>query len=207
MAIARRRMARPTLAPRATANVFVSSKEALKDDSDDEGSSSGADDEMGPDDDEDRHDPNERAPAKIDHSRLETDDTYIYERKGLGTGQATGKLGGSAPTAGPSALPPSAQDAASGATPDSAALSSEGGNARDAENTANSTDNAAGTESSSSISASPHLQDGSATLPKGSHLSESEMSSAGTETRSFMKTLSSLWNYRGADFAALEYPL
>ena len=40
-----------------------------------------------------------------------------------------------------------------------------------------------------------------------SQMSESEMSSSGTERHSLMKTISSLWAYRSADFTPLEYPL
>lgn len=57
-----------------------------------------------------------------------------------------------------------------------------------------------------SISASPFLSaDGSSS--RLSQLSESEMSSSGTERHSLMKTISSLWAYRSADFTPLEYPL
>lgn len=38
-------------------------------------------------------------------------------------------------------------------------------------------------------------------------LSEGEMSSSGTERSSILKTISSLWQYRGCDYLPLEYPL
>lgn len=41
----------------------------------------------------------------------------------------------------------------------------------------------------------------------GGHMSESEMSSAGPERSSILKTLSSLWAFTDADLAPLEYPL
>lgn len=41
----------------------------------------------------------------------------------------------------------------------------------------------------------------------GGHISESEMSSAGPERNSILKTLSSLWAFSDADLSPLEYPL
>ena len=50
-------------------------------------------------------------------------------------------------------------------------------------------------------------QSGGARTGGGGHMSESEMSSAGPERSSILKTLSSLWAFSDADLAPLEYPL
>lgn len=42
---------------------------------------------------------------------------------------------------------------------------------------------------------------------RGGHMSESELSAAGPERQSILKTLSSLWAFTDADLAPLEYPL
>jgi 1-phosphatidylinositol-3-phosphate 5-kinase len=50
----------------------------------------------------------------------------------------------------------------------------------------------------------------SATMPRitSAQFSESEMSSSGTDNKSsLIKTISSLWAYRGCEFSPLEYPL
>lgn len=188
--IARGRRARPVAVPRATANVFVSSKEALKDDSDDEGSSSGADDELDPDDEEDKSNQPQEAPgtsggvSDAAHSRSSTLETYMYEQSS-GTGQG-------------------AAFSTSSTSSSLSILSSEGSASTNP--AASSSGN--GTDSTHSILPSPHIGATTTFPPRLSHLSESEMSSTGgTEKQSLMKTLSSLWNYRGADFTPLEYPM
>ena len=65
-----------------------------------------------------------------------------------------------------------------------------------------------------SVPPTPLLTGGSASTSQsgggrtgGGHMSESEMSSAGPERSSILKTLSSLWAFSDADLAPLEYPL
>jgi hypothetical protein len=52
-----------------------------------------------------------------------------------------------------------------------------------------------------------YLTDGSRLPPLVvAHFSDNEMSSSDTARHSIIKTLSSLWNYQGAEFLPLEYP-
>jgi 1-phosphatidylinositol-3-phosphate 5-kinase len=53
----------------------------------------------------------------------------------------------------------------------------------------------------------PFLTDTSRLPPLAvAHFSDNEMSSSDTGRHSIIKTLSSLWNYQGAEFLPLEYP-
>lgn len=180
--LSRQRRARPLAIPRASANVFVSSKEALKEDSDDEGSSSGADDEMDGDEDEEKDKQEitkgiKSGPGPIDLVKV---DQFLRDHKAnLSPGEPP--------------MPPSMQTSLN-TSEDSA-----------------ETDPASigtGTESGPSIPPSPMIGSEPVSLPRYGHLSESEMSSStGTERQmSLIKTLSSLWSYRGAEFTPLELP-
>jgi len=165
--------------------VFISSKEALKEDSEEEGSSSGADDELDADEEEEPDDRVKAQNSSDGHEQVRTtstDDTYIYRRSPT-------------PKAVEESAPPSA------ATPpiDLPSAKSEGtGSAAEAFSI--------GTDSAQSIPPSPQVSGDSHGSSRFSQMSESEMSASGTETRSIMKTLSSLWTYRAIEWAALEYP-
>jgi 1-phosphatidylinositol-3-phosphate 5-kinase len=173
------------LVPRATANFFVSSKEALKDDSDEDGSSSGADDEMGPGDDDEAEAPKAATPQPIalkGANDLDAQKPFRFDLPSEGR---------------PGAL------SASSTSSDVSLQASESTSNTDPIQHANA---GASTDSGPSVPPSPQVSGTLSAVPRLSHLSESEMSSTGTETRSLMKTLSNLWNYRGADFIPLEYP-
>lgn len=184
--LSRQRRARPLAVPKASVNVFVSSKEALKEDSDDEGSSSGADDEMDGDEEEekDRTDANRPTKTAVTSNQrgldLEQVDQYLRDHRA------------SLPL---SSIPPSVATQLS--------MSSSEGSAGTDPATVGT-----GTESGPSIPPSPVIGAEPASLPRYGHLSESEMSSStGTERQmSLMKTISSLWSYRGAEFTPLELP-
>lgn len=189
--LARSRRARPVPIPRATATLFLTSKAALHD-SDEEGSSSGADDEMDGDaeDDDDKAKEPSALHGKEDvpeHAvRLPSDsltDTYLFDN----VARQTAHRGGMLPARTPSVL--------SDFSSDSHSLS---GGMKDP-----------GTDSGRSIPASPLLSGDSSVIARIANMSESEMSSSGTSDRhtSIMKTLSSIWNYRGAGFTPLEQPM
>lgn len=189
--LARSRRARPVPIPRATATLFLTSKAALHD-SDEEGSSSGADDEMDGDveDDEDKQKDSSSVVKKelADHGTripsTSTADTYVYGPTSAGRAE-----GGMAP-----ARTTSLQSDLSAGS-DSQSLS--GGLA------------GTGTDSGRSVPASPLLSGDSSIIARMANMSESEMSSGGTSDRHtfLMKTLSSIWNYRGAGFTPLEQPM
>lgn len=183
--LARQRRARPVAVPKTSADIFISSKEALKEDSDDDGSSSGADDEMEGDDDDEKLDK-----AKIGTSQGNESDTGMLDLaqvdQYLRDHQASlPESHMSAPIE--TAVSVSSSESSVGTDPATVGT---------------------GTESGPSVPVSP-LVGGRATLTASRYgnLSESEMSSTGTDRQlSLMKTLSSLWNYRGAEFTPLDLP-
>lgn len=185
LVLSRQRKARPLAIPRASANVFVSSKEALREDSEDEGSSSGADDEMEGDDDEDRLEASKDlrfGPSPVAHSLdLQHVDDYLRDHNAsLSASDASISTTKQVSKSHPEDI--AETDRASAGT---------------------------GTESGPSVPPSPVIGSDQPSLPRYSHLSESEMSSSNTGTErqmSLMKTISSLWSYRGAEFTPLELP-
>ena len=189
MLIARGRRARPVAIARTTTMVFLTSKEAMREDSDDEGgSSSGADDELDArddGDDEDKQDFGHRngEPRQV-RGRNEsavTNESYIYDS-----------------TLVPSSSSDSRDTLSAGVAADMQQTSSQ------------SSLGVTDTDSGPSVPPSPLLSgNSSSTMARfAANMSESEMSSTGTGDRHtfIMKTLSSLWNYRGAGFTALELP-
>lgn len=189
MLIARGRRARPVAIARTTTMVFLTSKEAMREDSDDEGgSSSGADDELDArddGDDEDKQDFGHRngEPRQV-HGRNEsavTNESYIYDS-----------------TLVPSSSSDSRDTLSAGVAADMQQTSSQ------------SSLGVTDTDSGPSVPPSPLLSgNSSSTMARfAANMSESEMSSTGTGDRHtfIMKTLSSLWNYRGAGFTPLELP-
>lgn len=183
LVLSRQRKARPLAVPRASANVFVSSKEALKEDSEDEGSSSGADDEMDGDDDDDRLEATKHLRSGPSPAAQGLDlhqvDEYLRDHS-----------------------------AALSASESSLSTSKVAGNLSEGMAETDRASAGTGTESGPSVPPSPMIGSEPLSLPRYGHLSESEMSSnTGTERQmSLMKTLSSLWNYRGAEFTPLELP-
>lgn len=187
LVLSRQRRARPLAVPRASANVFISSKEALKEDSDDEGSSSGADDEMDGEDEEDKdkqETTNAVKPGQPGGGQKVLDlrqvDQFLRDHKAT--------------------LPMT--DLPSSLTTQTSVSSSEGSVGTDPATLGT------GTESGPSIPPSPLIGVEPTSLPQYENLSESEMSSStGTERQmSLIKTLSSLWSYRGAEFTPLDLP-
>lgn len=180
--IMRGRRARPIMVPRASANVFISSKDALKEDSDDEGSSSQADDELEADEEEDKAEGTAR-PVKGEKAAISS--------------------AGKPPVAAmQQASPPDISGG--GALSASSTLSNIS-----LQSSESSTDARPGTstDSAASVPASPLIGADAGTISRMSTLSESEMSTTGTETRSLMKTISSFLTYRGAEWPQLEYSL
>ena len=193
--LARNRQTRPVPIPRATATLFLTSKAALHD-SDDEGSSSGADDEMDGDAEDEEDKLRDLPPARttqellLDHtSRIPSDstaDTYIYSAD---TARQPTR-GGMLPSRSVSGL----SEISVGSDSQGQSGDGRGGT---------------GTDSGRSIPASPLLSGDSSIMARMANMSESEMSSSGTSDRHtfLMKTLSSIWNYRGAGFTPLEQPM
>ena len=190
MLIARGRRARPVAIARTTTMVFLTSKEAMREDSDDEGgSSSGADDELDArddGDDEDKQDFGQRNPdSRPVHGRDEsaaTNESYIYDS---------------------TLVPPSSSEDPRDALSAGVAVDMQ-------QTSSQSSLGVIDTDSGPSVPPSPLLSgNSSSTMARfAANMSESEMSSTGTGDRHtfIMKTLSSLWNYRGAGFTPLELP-
>lgn len=190
MLIARGRRARPVAIARTTTMVFLTSKEAMREDSDDEGgSSSGADDELDArddGDDEDKQDFGQRnSDSRQVHGRNEsaaTNESYIYDS---------------------TLVPPQSSE-------DPRDVLSAGVAADMQQTSSQSSLGVTDTDSGPSVPPSPLLSgNSSSTMARfAANMSESEMSSTGTGDRHtfIMKTLSSLWNYRGAGFTPLELP-
>ena len=180
--VLRGRRARPIMIPRASANVFISTKDALKDDSDDS-SSDGADDELDADEDEDGEKSGIHLTAAQSTIKQKTSPTEELLR----------------PLA-PLNTPSVTLTASTTLSDVSAPLT--GANNKIETNTAD-------TDSAPSGPASPVLSGGSSNRARrpASIMSESEMSSTGTESRSLMKTISSFLTYKGADWPQLEYSL
>ena len=191
--LARNRRTRPVPIPRATATLFLTSKAALHDSDDEEGSSSGADDEMDGDleDEEDKLRAlptvaaNPEAGVHVQRIPSEsTADGYIYPTITANRSPAAG-------------APPSRT--VSGTSYFSAGSDSQSGEAK----------GQIETDSGRSVPASPLLSGDASMMARIANMSESEMSSSGTSDRHtfLMKTLSSIWNYRGAGFTPLEQPM
>ena len=189
LALSRGRRARPVAVSKPTLDVYDTTRDALKEDSDEEGESNAggsADDEF---DDE-----VEEQPA-------------VVAAKAAPTATKPSLLEGRGPPPGLQhrvVVQPTinelidAEAAAALVIATSTALvplaSSSGGEA----------------STPSSVAPSPRLDVGFDGLPLVSRvptLSEGEMSSSGTERSSILKTISSLWQYRGCDYLPLEYPL
>lgn len=190
MIMARQRRARPLAVPKASADVFASSKDALKEDSDDEGSSSGADDEMDGDEEDDKDKDKERSEATKDGTSAVTSASQVLDLR-----QVDECLRDHNASQRTLSMPSTAVTQVS-------VSSSEGSAGTDR------THGGTGTESGHSVPPSPIIGTEASSIPRYGHLSESELSSStGTERQmSLMKTISSLWNYRGAEFTPLELP-